>query len=85
MSAWPLSIATSRADASVSALNSARALVSPPMPSGAASLTAAPAASSSRATSTLPCCAANSSAVKPFIERVAAPPPVSRRTSATCG
>ena len=40
--AWPLSMATSRADASVSSLNSARAFVSPPMPSGAASRTSAP-------------------------------------------
>ena len=82
ISAWPLSMATSRTEASVSSRNSVRALVSPPIPSGADSWTLAPAASSRRATSTFPCCAANSNGVKPFVDRVVAPPPVSSSTLA---
>ena len=76
-SCW-LSIATSSAAASVFALNERAALVSPAIPSGAASLTSAPAAISSRAMSMLPCCAANSSGVNRFFDLAFASAPAAR-------
>ena len=76
-------MATRRAAASVSGTYRDRALVLPPMPSGADSSTSAPAASSSSAASRLPCWAANSSGVNRFVERAETAAPVSSRSRAT--
>ena len=82
-SGWPLSMATSRAAASVSGTKRDRALVLPPMPSGADSFTSAPAESSRSAASRLPCWAAKSSGVNRFVERAETAAPVSRSRRAT--